>query len=367
MSIPTTLESLSQTAASNGPSGSDQRTLADDGLRQAYAFIAQALQAGSNITSGTTITPPSAGSSFHVTGTTAITTIASTNSWDGRTIALIFDGILTFTHGSNLALPGSANITTAANDVAIMRQNASGAWRCIHYQRADGSVIGFGYLPLTGGTVAGALAVTGNTTLGNADTDTTTINGTATLNDVDDARFSLIATGNNSGSGGSYIWYRNNAVAGSVGSQANRLGDGSTATLIHSVAVLNFNIGAGVGTKRLSFAVGGFATFSTGACTATVSQAFSATPTFDASTSNVFELGDLTANVTAVTISNPTAGQTISIRVIQDGSGGKTFATPSGAKIAGSVGLTALAASILTLTYSAGSGRWEGAWTQLPA
>lgn len=102
------------------------------------------------------------------------------------------------------------------------------------------------------------------------------------------------------------------------------------------------------------------------ALTPTSTVSFSATPTFDALQSNVFELGALTANVTSMTINNPTAGQTIAIRVKQDGTGGRTVASPSGAKIAGSVGTTASAASILTLTYSSADSRWEGSWTNLP-
>jgi hypothetical protein len=141
MAIPTTIESLSTTAASNGPSGSDQRTLADDGLRQAYAFVKQLVNKDADIASATTITPPSTGSVFAITGTTAITTIASTNSWDGRLIYLIFADALTFTHGSNLNLPGSTDITTGANDVAIMMQTSSGVWRCINYQIATEKVL----------------------------------------------------------------------------------------------------------------------------------------------------------------------------------------------------------------------------------
>lgn len=162
MGIPTTIESLSTTAASNEPTGSDQRTLADDGLRQAYAFIKMLVSEGSDIASATTITPGSTASVFNITGTTAITTIASTNSWDGRIVYLIFAGALTLTHGSNLALPGSASITTAANDVAVMLQTASGAWRCLHYQRATEAIEWSGtYTPtLTG--VANVAASTSN-------------------------------------------------------------------------------------------------------------------------------------------------------------------------------------------------------------
>jgi hypothetical protein len=104
------------------------------------------------------------------------------------------------------------------------------------------------------------------------------------------------------------------------------------------------------------------------AWTPTSSQAFTATPTFDASLSNVFEFsGAMTGNVTSCTISNASAGQTIMIRVKQDATGSRTFAAPSGAKILGSIGSTASAASILTLTYSSMDSRWEGSWTPLPA
>jgi hypothetical protein len=140
MAIPTTIESLSTTAASNGPAGSEQRTLADDGLRQAYAFIRQLVTMGSNIASAATITPPSTGSVFNITGTTGISTIASTYSWDGRVITLIFADAVTLTHSSNLALPNSISLTTAANTIVQFVQTGSGAWRCIEYLRADAKI-----------------------------------------------------------------------------------------------------------------------------------------------------------------------------------------------------------------------------------
>jgi hypothetical protein len=103
------------------------------------------------------------------------------------------------------------------------------------------------------------------------------------------------------------------------------------------------------------------------AYTPTSSQTFTATPTFNAALSNVFEMAALTGNVTSVTITNPKGGQTIMIRLLQNGTGGYTVASPTGAKILGSMGATADAASILTLTYSALSTRWEGSWTNLPS
>jgi len=78
-----------------------------------------------------------AANAITITGTTAITafdTIAS-----GAIRALTFAGALTFTHNAtSLILPGGANITTAAGDVAVMLSLGSGNWRCIAYQRASG-------------------------------------------------------------------------------------------------------------------------------------------------------------------------------------------------------------------------------------
>lgn len=120
------------------------------------------------------------------------------------------------------------------------------------------------------------------------------------------------------------------------------------------------------GASALSIDSNRKSTFGGGAFTTTNSQSFTATPTFNANLSNVFELGTMTGNVTSCTITNPSNGQTIQIRVKQDATGGRTFAAPSGAKIVGSVGATASAASILTLTYSAADARWEGSWLNLP-
>ncbi|HAG05311.1 MAG TPA: hypothetical protein DCG68_00455 [Cryomorphaceae bacterium] len=102
------------------------------------------------------------------------------------------------------------------------------------------------------------------------------------------------------------------------------------------------------------------------AYTAVNSVSYSATPTIDASLSNYHEVGDLTGNITTLTISNAAAGQTITIRFKQDGTGGYTVATPSGAKISGSVDTTASVVSHLTLTYSLADSRWEGYYSTVP-
>jgi hypothetical protein len=92
---------------------------------------------GADIASGTTLTLGKDGNQFDVTGTTTITGIATQGI--GSYVTLHFDGILTFTHHStNLILPGAANITTAAGDIAVMYEYASADWRCVSYTKASG-------------------------------------------------------------------------------------------------------------------------------------------------------------------------------------------------------------------------------------
>jgi hypothetical protein len=56
---------------------------------------------------------------MHVSGTDAITSITTgTANWTGRCIRLIFDGVLTFTDGSNLALAGNF-VTTAGDTISL--------------------------------------------------------------------------------------------------------------------------------------------------------------------------------------------------------------------------------------------------------
>lgn len=80
------------------------------------------------------------GDLVHITGTTTITALGTVAAGVERT--LVFDGALTFTHnGTSLILPGAANIVTAAGDVAVMRSEGSGNWRCVGYQRASGKAV----------------------------------------------------------------------------------------------------------------------------------------------------------------------------------------------------------------------------------
>lgn len=93
---------------------------------------------GADIASATTTDIGAATGNFvHVTGTTTITGLGTVQAGTIRVVR--FAGALTLTHNAtSLILPGSANITTAANDVAVFVSEGSGNWRCISYQPAGG-------------------------------------------------------------------------------------------------------------------------------------------------------------------------------------------------------------------------------------
>ncbi len=75
------------------------------------------------------------GDYVNITGTTTITSFGTMIAGVERT--LTFTGALILTHNAtSLILPGAANITTAANDVAIFRSLGSGNWICISYMHA---------------------------------------------------------------------------------------------------------------------------------------------------------------------------------------------------------------------------------------
>lgn len=94
---------------------------------------------GTDIASASTINLDNAtGDLVDVTGTTAITAITLA---EGRGQWIRFTGILTFTHGASLVLPGGANITTAAGDFAYVRGYASSVVRCLVYQKASGQAV----------------------------------------------------------------------------------------------------------------------------------------------------------------------------------------------------------------------------------
>lgn len=114
---------------------------------------------GSDIASASTTALAASGTSGYVrvTGTTTITSLGTVVAGVERWV-LFEDALLLTHHSTSLVLPGAANITTVAGDVACFRSEGSGNWRCMVYTRASGEVVG-GFSSLTAtSTDAGASA-----------------------------------------------------------------------------------------------------------------------------------------------------------------------------------------------------------------
>lgn len=84
-----------------------------------------------------------------ISGTTTITSFGATATADNVPFLVRFAGALTLTNSASLILPGSANITTAAGDVATVQPDSAGIWRVINYTPASGIPLTLGASSLT--------------------------------------------------------------------------------------------------------------------------------------------------------------------------------------------------------------------------
>lgn len=96
---------------------------------------------GSDIASASSIDLGAATGNFvDVTGTTGITSLGTVQSGTFRIVR--FTGALILTHNAtSLILPTSANITTVNGDCAGFESLGSGNWKCVFYQRQDGTAL----------------------------------------------------------------------------------------------------------------------------------------------------------------------------------------------------------------------------------
>jgi len=164
------------------------------------------MQTGGDITSASPLVIDTDGDSFDVTGTTnfsALTVAAD------RHFFTQFDGVLTMTHGGSLVLPGAANITTAAGDVAEWISTAASTVRCVSYTKADGKAVvktsesftSFDVVDDTTPQLGGNLDLVGYdlNNIGAEDFDTTdkgsVSTGTVTFTVTDDTKQKLTVTG----------------------------------------------------------------------------------------------------------------------------------------------------------------------------
>jgi hypothetical protein len=120
---------------------------------------------GSNIASAGTVALGVANSDFvTITGTTTITSFGTPGAFSRRHVWVVFSGVLTLTHNAtSLILPGGANITTAAGDVAECVHLTGGNWRVVNYRRSNGQpIVGINsILPSQTGQVGNYLTTNG--------------------------------------------------------------------------------------------------------------------------------------------------------------------------------------------------------------
>lgn len=153
------LKEFSTTAGSNTTVGSANiaENCAPSGLnnaqREIIAYTVDYFMNADSIASATTTDLGTKTTNYlEITGTTTITGLGTPTNKLEYTVR--FAGILTLTHNAtSLILPGGANITTAAGDVAKFKHEGSGNWRCVSYQKASGAaVVSFSKTDITGQT-----------------------------------------------------------------------------------------------------------------------------------------------------------------------------------------------------------------------
>lgn len=134
-------------------------------LANSYTKI-QKWAKGADVASATSLTLGDDGNYFDITGTTAITSIATKGV--GTVVKLHFDAGLTLTHhATDLILPGGANIVTAAGDEAEFIEYATADWRCVNYSRASENWVDVASATTTdiGAVASQNVRITGTTTI----------------------------------------------------------------------------------------------------------------------------------------------------------------------------------------------------------
>ena len=132
---------VSALTALTTPDGAEELLINDGGTSKKITItnVSKLNLKGGDLESASPLVIDTDGNYFDVTGTTnfAVMTVAA-----DRQFTLQFDGILTMTHhATNLDLPGAANITTAAGDVATFQSTGANTVQCINYTKASGTSV----------------------------------------------------------------------------------------------------------------------------------------------------------------------------------------------------------------------------------
>ncbi len=113
----------------------------------------------------TTIGTAASGDTVHITGLIDIYSFGISTT--GTLRIVVFDGLLALVHNAtSFILPTGANIITVAGDTAefVCENGASGYWRCMRYQRKDGTALSIGTPALPSATTAVTQASSDNST-----------------------------------------------------------------------------------------------------------------------------------------------------------------------------------------------------------
>jgi len=135
---------VSALSALTTPDGAEELLINDGGTSKKITItnVSKLNLKGGDLTSASPLVIDTDGNYFDVTGTTnfAVMTVAA-----NRQFTLQFDAALTMTHhATKIDLPGEANITTAAGDVATFQSTGANTVQCINYTRAAGTAIAGG-------------------------------------------------------------------------------------------------------------------------------------------------------------------------------------------------------------------------------
>lgn len=115
----------------------------NNAMREMMSQVRELANQGSGIASAGTTSIAATGTSFyvHITGSTGpITSFGTANAGVWRWV--VFDSTPTITYNAtSMILPGNASITAVAGDTALFVSEGSGNWRCLAYNRDDGTAV----------------------------------------------------------------------------------------------------------------------------------------------------------------------------------------------------------------------------------
>lgn len=246
-----------------------------------------------------------------VSGTTTITGLGTIAAGAERCVQ--FSGILILTHNAtSLILPGAANITTAAGDVAYFVSLGAGNWRCVGYQRASGAA-------LVGGGSLTNFTEAVNTAAPNATVPVVSLTATNGATDVD-------AVFKPKGLGGIAAHIADNAITGGNKRGASHVdlqSDRNAATQVAS------GINAAIVGGRRNTASGSWATAGGNTCTASGTSATAFGQSGNSSGAAAFSAGDACRATGAQSVAMGNTATASSFRCVAIGNGPQATASDS--------------------------------------